>query len=124
MLSTVVLETYFVKWILDNFSNSWNKRLQYVFTYCNQSYFLEIVVAHCNSLHVFLVSKVLAGALLEQAESLLDKGIHPIRIADGYEQASQIAVANLEKISESFVVDPNNKEPLIETAMTTLGSKM
>jgi len=55
---------------------------------------------------------------------LLDKGIHPIRIADGYEQASQIAVAHLEKISDSFEVDPNNKERLIETAMTTLGSKM
>jgi hypothetical protein len=27
---------------------------------------------------------VLAGALLEQAEALLDKGIHPIRIADGF----------------------------------------
>jgi len=67
---------------------------------------------------------VLAGALLEHAESLLDKGIHPIRIADGYEQASQIAVANLEKISESFEVNPNNKESLIETAMTTLGSKI
>ena len=67
---------------------------------------------------------VLAGALLEHAESLLDKGIHPIRIADGYEQASQIAVAHLEKISDSFEVNPNNKEPLIETAMTTLGSKM
>jgi len=67
---------------------------------------------------------VLAGALLEHAESLLDKGIHPIRIADGYEQASQIAVAHLEKISDSFEVNPNNKEPLIETAMTTLGSKI
>ena len=67
---------------------------------------------------------VLAGALLEHAESLLDKGIHPIRIADGYEQASQIAFAHLEKISDSFEVNPNNKEPLIETAMTTLGSKM
>lgn len=67
---------------------------------------------------------VLAGALLEHAEVLLDKGIHPIRIADGFEQASQIAVTHLEKISESFVVDPNNKEPLIETAMTTLGSKI
>lgn len=67
---------------------------------------------------------VLAGALLEHAESLLDKGIHPIRIADGYEQASQIAVAHLDKISDSFEVNPNNKEPLIETAMTTLGSKI
>jgi len=67
---------------------------------------------------------VLAGALLEHAESLLDKGIHPIRIADGYEQAAQIAVAHLDKISDSFEVNPNNKEPLIETAMTTLGSKI
>merc|ERR1719318_1068710 len=67
---------------------------------------------------------VLAGALLEHAEELLDRGIHPIRIADGYEQASEIAISNLEKISESFAVDPNNKEPLIQTAMTTLGSKI
>ncbi len=28
-----------------------------------------------------------AGALLEQAEKLLDMGLHPLRIADGYEQA-------------------------------------
>jgi T-complex protein 1 subunit epsilon len=28
---------------------------------------------------------VLCGALLEQAETLIDKGIHPIRIADGFE---------------------------------------
>ena len=27
---------------------------------------------------------VLCGALMEQAEHLIDKGIHPIRIADGY----------------------------------------
>ena len=27
---------------------------------------------------------VLAGALLEQSEHLIDKGLHPIRIADGY----------------------------------------
>ncbi|XP_065185213.1 T-complex protein 1 subunit epsilon-like [Sycon ciliatum] len=67
---------------------------------------------------------VLAGALLEQAEQLLDRGIHPIRIADGYEQAAKIATDHLDTISESFPVDPNNKEPLIETAMTTLGSKI
>merc|ERR1711939_1225786 len=30
---------------------------------------------------------VLAGALLEHAESLLDRGIHPIRIAQGFEVA-------------------------------------
>ena len=28
---------------------------------------------------------VLAGALLEKAEALLDRGIHPMRIAEGYD---------------------------------------
>ena len=67
---------------------------------------------------------VLAGALLEQAEQLLDRGIHPIRIADGYEMAAHAAVKELERISEDFPVDIVNREPLIQTAMTTLGSKM
>lgn len=67
---------------------------------------------------------VLAGALLEKAEYLLDKGIHPIRVADGYELAAKKAIENLEKIAEEFPVDKNNLEPLILTAMTTLGSKI
>ncbi|XP_063308003.1 T-complex protein 1 subunit epsilon [Pelobates fuscus] len=67
---------------------------------------------------------VLAGALLEEAEKLLDRGIHPIRISDGYEQAARVAIENLDKISDSFPFDPNNVEPLIQTAMTTLGSKI
>jgi T-complex protein 1 subunit epsilon len=67
---------------------------------------------------------VLAGALLEQAEQLLDRGIHPIRIADGYEMAAHVAVEELNRIAEQFPVDPSNLEPLIQTAMTTLGSKI
>uniref|UniRef100_A0A8C4R1A9 T-complex protein 1 subunit epsilon n=1 Tax=Eptatretus burgeri TaxID=7764 RepID=A0A8C4R1A9_EPTBU len=67
---------------------------------------------------------VLAGALLEEAEQLLDRGIHPIRIADGYEQAAHVAIKHLDSIADSFPVDPNNLEPLIQTAMTTLGSKI
>lgn len=35
---------------------------------------------------------VLAGALLEQATNLIDKGLHPLKIADGFERASDIAV--------------------------------
>jgi len=67
---------------------------------------------------------VLAGALLEQAERQLDRGIHPIRISDGYEMAAKIAVAKLDAISETFKVDLKDPEPLIQLAMTTLGSKI
>ena len=67
---------------------------------------------------------VLAGALLEQAEELLDRGIHPIRIADGYEMAAGLALERLDQIGESFPVDLEKREPLVETAMTSLGSKM
>jgi len=67
---------------------------------------------------------VLAGALLEQAEQLLDRGLHPIRIADGYEMAAKVAIARLDEIADSFPVDLENPTSLIETAMTTLGSKI
>lgn len=76
-----------------------------------------------TDLPIFLFT-VLAGALLDQAEQLLDWGIHPIRIADGYELAAKIANEQLDKICDSFPVDRNNPESLIQTAMTTLGSKM
>ncbi|XP_067934438.1 T-complex protein 1 subunit epsilon-like [Watersipora subatra] len=67
---------------------------------------------------------VLAGALLEKAEELLDKGIHPIRIADGYEMAAKVAYDHLETISERFPDPRKDLEPYIQTAMTTLGSKI
>ena len=43
---------------------------------------------------------VLAGALLEQAESLLDKGIHGTRIAEGFEKACELACQHLATISD------------------------
>jgi len=67
---------------------------------------------------------VLAGALLEQAEELIDRGIHPIRIADGYESAMRVAIKRLNEISEVLEINPDNPEELIKVAMTTLGSKM
>ncbi|CAG0887000.1 unnamed protein product [Cyprideis torosa] len=67
---------------------------------------------------------VLAGALLEGAEDLIEKGIHPIRVADGFELAARECVKHLETIAEEFPVDRNNLEPLIQTAMTALGSKV
>ena len=67
---------------------------------------------------------VLAGALLEQAQILLDKGIHPIRISDGFERACQVAVKHLEKVADVVEFDKGHREVLMKTAKTCLGSKM
>ena len=67
---------------------------------------------------------VLAGSLLEHAETLLDKGIHPIRISDGYDMACDVAIKHLESIATTYSFSADNKEPLIKAAMTSLGSKV
>ncbi|KAF8349174.1 chaperonin Cpn60/TCP-1 family [Amanita rubescens] len=67
---------------------------------------------------------VLAGALLEQSEELLDKGIHPIRIADGFDRACAVALAQLDRISDRVDYSKDNTENLIKTAITSLGSKI
>lgn len=38
--------------------------------------------------------------------------------------AASIALDRLEQIGESFPVDLEKRDPLVETAMTSLGSKM
>jgi T-complex protein 1 subunit epsilon len=68
--------------------------------------------------------KVLAGALLEQSEALLDRGIHPIRIADGFDQACAVAVEQLDRIADRIEFSKDNTENLLKTTMTSLGSKM
>lgn len=67
---------------------------------------------------------VLAGALLEQAEKLLDKGLHPVRISEGFEQAAEVALATLDKISDRVHFTKEDTTPLVDTAMTTLSSKI
>jgi len=67
---------------------------------------------------------VLAGALLEQAEHLLDRGIHPVRVAEGFERACAIAVAHLGTIATTVAFTKEDPEPLVTTAMTTLSSKI
>ena len=49
---------------------------------------------------------VLAGALLEHAETLLDRGIHPLRIAEGYEwlRKSPLKSWSASRNSSSLVV--------------------
>lgn len=55
---------------------------------------------------------------------LLDRGIHPLRIAEGYERACKVAIANLEQIADRFNFSEDDIEPLVQTCMTTLSSKM
>jgi len=67
---------------------------------------------------------VAAGALLEEAEKLLEKGIHPIRISRGYEKAADIAIARLGQIGDKIEWSESNMESLFNTAFTTLNSKI
>lgn len=67
---------------------------------------------------------VMAGSLLEQAEILLNKGIHPVRIARGFETAAQVAIDHLEKIADRVEFSEDNLGPLMDTAKTTLNSKI
>src|ERR1700753_2077039 len=67
---------------------------------------------------------VLAAAMLEQAADLIDKGIHPIRIADGYDQACEIALAELDRISDEIPFTKDDTSNLLKVAKTSLGSKM
>lgn len=76
--------------------------------------------SHTN--FIYYLFSVLAGALLEEAEKLIDRGIHPIKIADGFDLACKKALETLDSISDKFPVE--NRERLVETAQTSLGSKM
>jgi T-complex protein 1 subunit epsilon len=67
---------------------------------------------------------VLSGALLAKAEGLLDKGIHGTRIAEGFDRACEVAVAEANRIAENFDYHADDHEPLIQTAMSTLNSKI
>ena len=67
---------------------------------------------------------VLAGGLLNQAQKLLDRGLHPRRIAEGFEQACEVACEHLEAISDEIEWSAEDLSVLTETAMTTLGSKI
>ncbi|EIN09814.1 hypothetical protein PUNSTDRAFT_120134 [Punctularia strigosozonata HHB-11173 SS5] len=67
---------------------------------------------------------VLAGALLEQSETLLDRGIHPIRIADGFDKACSAAVKHLDTIADKIEYSKTETSNLFKTAKTSLGSKI
>ena len=65
---------------------------------------------------------VLAGRLLEKAEELLDKNVHPTIIVDGYKQASDRALKILDDIA--IKVSPTDREMLKKVAITSMASKL
>ncbi|MBS7639707.1 MAG: thermosome subunit beta, partial [Candidatus Bathyarchaeia archaeon] len=65
---------------------------------------------------------VIAGELLNKAEELLNKNVHPTVIIDGYRKAADKALEVLEKIA--IGVDPTDREFLRKVAMTSMASKI
>ena len=65
---------------------------------------------------------VLAGALLEQAESLILQDVHPTVIVDGYKKAANKAREHLKSIAEQ--VSANDKPTLIKIAKTSMQTKL
>lgn len=67
---------------------------------------------------------VLAAALFEAALPLLTRGIHPVKVASGFERACDIAVAHLEEIADEIEWSAEDTSQLFLTAKTTLSSKI
>ena len=68
---------------------------------------------------------VLAGQLLHEAEELINKGIHPQTIIQGWREATTIALKALEDSSLDHSSDKEAfHEDLIKVARTTLNSKI
>ncbi|MCG2885153.1 MAG: TCP-1/cpn60 chaperonin family protein [Vulcanisaeta sp.] len=65
---------------------------------------------------------VVAGRLLELAEELLDEGIHPTIIIDGYKKAMDYAIQVADEIAQSINVEDKNQLALV--AMNSLSSKI
>ena len=64
---------------------------------------------------------ILAGMLIEQALKLLEKGIHPLKIASGFDKAADFVVKHIESLKEEK--NRTTREDLIEAAMVALSSK-
>ena len=65
---------------------------------------------------------ILAGALLSQAESLVDSDVHPTIIVDGYRKAAKKAKEYLEEIAETITA--NDKTILNKIAKTSMQTKL
>jgi thermosome len=64
---------------------------------------------------------ILVGALMEQAESMLEQGIHPTVIAQGYRMGMEKALEIVNDLS--LKVDPTDKKTLLKIANTAITGK-
>jgi thermosome len=65
---------------------------------------------------------IIAGELLNKAEELINKNIHPTIIIDGYKKAAEKALETLEKIA--IPVDLKKPDYLKKAAITAMASKV
>ncbi|XP_055338856.1 T-complex protein 1 subunit delta-like [Paramacrobiotus metropolitanus] len=65
---------------------------------------------------------VVAGAFLEAAAKLLEKGLHPMVISEAFQHAADISVNILKNMA--LPVDLKDRESLIKIARTSLNSKV
>jgi thermosome len=67
-------------------------------------------------------SVILAGSLIDKAEELIGKDVHPTIIVDGYKKASVKALEILNDIAEK--VNGNDRKTLLKIAETAMQSKL
>src|ERR671936_641908 len=65
---------------------------------------------------------VLAGALIEKAEELINKDVHPTIIVDGYRKSATKAVEILNNIAQK--IEGNEKRELARVAKTAIQTKL
>jgi len=65
---------------------------------------------------------IVAGALLEKAEELISKGVHPMVIVEGYYEAAEKAQKVLEEVAEK--IDPTGRPDLLKVANTSMVTKL
>lgn len=65
---------------------------------------------------------VLAGALIEKAEELINKDVHPTIIVDGYRKSALKSIEIFNQIAQK--IDGSNKAELIRIARTSMQTKL
>ncbi|KAI5185730.1 T-complex protein 1 subunit epsilon [Nematocida homosporus] len=66
---------------------------------------------------------IVAASLLKEAEALAERGMHPLKIIRGYEEALDIALRTIEENSRRLSRD-ELAEAMVEVAQSTLSSKV